>query len=93
MGSKINDFQNWVSDKTIEFDNDFLSQKNVITEKEKKLIITHLWVSGFGWESTILLEEDFAKVEKINNHGELLFLATQENKVIQILKGYYEPLN
>lgn len=90
MGSKINDFKNWVSDKKIEFDKDFLSQKNVITGQEKKLIITHLWVSDFGWENTILLEEDFIKVEQINNDDELLFLATQENKVKQVLKGYYE---
>ena len=55
MGAKTNDFENYLTDVN----------KNFLSAKENKLIITHLWVDSFGWENTILIEQDFVKLEKL----------------------------
>lgn len=53
--SNINDFENYLTDVN----------KNFLSVKENRLIITHLWVDGFGWEETILIEDDFRLLEKL----------------------------
>lgn len=55
MDAKTNDFENYLTDVN----------KNFLSSKETKLTITHLWVDGFGWENTILIEEDFQLLEKL----------------------------
>lgn len=82
MGAKKDDFENYLTDVN----------KNFSSVEENKLTITHLWVDGFGWENTILIEKDFIKIEILSADGELILLATQENKTTQILKGCYEQL-
>ncbi len=84
MGAKNDEFLNYLT----EFKNIFL----IKNKAKNRLIITHLWVDGFGWENTILIEEDFIKIEILSVDGDLILLATQENKTTQILKGYYEKL-
>lgn len=32
------------------------------------LIITHYWVTGFGWENTIYLPEDFDRFEQLGEN-------------------------
>ena len=54
---KKNDFENYLTDVN----------KNFLSVKENELKITHLWVDGFGWENTILIEEDFKYIYKIND--------------------------
>ena len=49
MGAKTNDFKNDLTGVN----------KNFLSVEKIKLTITHLWVDGFGWENTILIEEDF----------------------------------
>lgn len=53
---------------------------------------THDWVSGFGWENTIFLPEDFVEVEKLgeNEIDGVVFIATNEHGGKHILKGHYE---
>lgn len=53
---------------------------------------THLWVTDFGWENTIYLQEDFEEVELLgdNDKDGKVFVAIQDNGKQQILKGYYE---
>lgn len=48
---------------------------------KRKIIITHLWVDGFGWENTILIEEDFKLLEKLEGVFEV------ENIMIGIEKN------
>jgi len=56
----------------------------------KKIIITHLWVIGFGWENTIYSTEDFNNVMELNKIDNKFyeFEATQGGKSY-LLKGYY----
>lgn len=57
----------------------------------KKTIITHLWVKDFGWENTILIEEDFKELEKLgeNTTDGLILIGLQNGgKKRQILKAY-----
>jgi hypothetical protein len=55
MGAKTNNFENYLTDVN----------KNFLSVEENKLTITHLWVDGFGWENTILIEDDFKLLEKL----------------------------
>ena len=55
-----------------------------------QVTITHLWVKDFGWENTILIQEDFKKLEKLGENEKdgliLIGLQNQANKR-QILKA------
>ena len=57
---------------------------------DMKIIFTHLWVEGFGWENTILIQEDFKELEKLGENEKdgliLIGLQNQANKR-QILKA------
>ena len=57
-----------------------------------RVVFTHIWVSGFGWENTIFKTEDFIEVEKLgeNEADGVVFLATNEKGGKHIFKGYYE---
>ncbi|AFM54774.1 hypothetical protein P12024L_54 [Nonlabens phage P12024L] len=57
MGAKTNDFENYLTDVN----------KNFLSVNKDKTIITHLWVDGFGWENTILIEEDFLSIYKTDS--------------------------
>jgi hypothetical protein len=37
----------------------------MIIENNIQIVITHYWVSGFGWENTIFRPEDFEIFEHI----------------------------
>jgi hypothetical protein len=52
---------------------------------------THYWVSGFGWENTIFLPEDFETVELLgsNEKDGQIFCGINGNAK-HILKGYTE---
>lgn len=52
---------------------------------------THYFVSGFGWENTIFLPEDFVSVEKLgeNEVDGIIFIAINEHGGAHILKGFY----
>lgn len=54
-----------------------------------KYNFTHLWVKDFGWERTILIEEDFKELEILGANDEgIIFLGTQtEKSKRQILRG------
>jgi len=54
-----------------------------------KIIFTHYWVSGFGWEPTIYQPEDFIEVEKMgeNEIDGTVFIAINEKGGKHILKG------
>ncbi|MDT7832438.1 hypothetical protein RQM59_08605 [Flavobacteriaceae bacterium S356] len=55
-----------------------------------KVELTHLWVTDFGWEDTILIEEDFQELEILGTSNEdgVVFIGTQTDKSKrQILKG------
>ncbi len=56
----------------------------------KSIKFTHYWVSGFGWENTIFLPEDFIEVEKLgkNEKDGIVFIATNKVGGKHILKGY-----
>jgi len=60
---------------------------------KKEIILTHFWVSGFGWEDTILIEEDFKELDKLgeNEKDGIVFIGVQKlgNGKNHILKGYY----
>jgi hypothetical protein len=30
-----------------------------------KIKLTHYWVTGFGWENTVYLPEDFQQIKKL----------------------------
>ncbi|WP_052444275.1 hypothetical protein [Flammeovirga sp. OC4] len=55
---------------------------------KRKIIFSHLWVSGFGWENTILDSDDFEEIELlgINEVDGEIFVGLQDNKVERILK-------
>jgi hypothetical protein len=46
-----------------------------------KIVFTHYWVSGFGWENTIFLPSDFDSVEKLgeNETDGTIFLGVNGN--------------
>lgn len=56
-----------------------------------KIEFTHCWVSGFGWEDTIFLPEDFIEVEKLGENKEdgIVFIAINDSGGKHILKGRY----
>ncbi len=56
-----------------------------------KMGFTHYWVSGFGWENTIYLPEDFVTVEELgfNDIDVYIFLGINETGGKHILKGLY----
>lgn len=58
----------------------------------KKITFTHYWVTGFGWENTIYLPEDFETVEQFG-HSEkegFVFIAVSGRGISHILKGFYK---
>lgn len=57
-----------------------------------KIIFTHYWVSGFGWEPTIFQAGDFDNVEKLgeNDIDGILFITKDEGEGNHIFKGRYE---
>lgn len=55
-----------------------------------QVTITHLWVKDFGWENTILIENDFIELEKLgeNEKDGLVLIGLQKDcKKRQILKA------
>ena len=57
-----------------------------------KVKFTGIWVKGFGWEDTILQQEDFIEFEELgfNDKDGQIFIGYQmEGLNKQILKGYY----
>lgn len=71
MGAKTDDFINYLTDV-----ND-----NFLSVNKDKTIITHLWVDGFGWENTILIEEDFQLLEKLEGvfEGDNIMVGVEKN--------------
>ena len=71
MSAKTDDFINYLTD----VNNNFLSVN------EDKIIITHLWVDGFGWEKTILIEQDFQLLEKLEGvfEGDNIMVGVEKN--------------
>jgi len=59
--------------------------------KIKNIEFTHYWISGFGWENTIFIPEDFVQVEKLgeNDKDGIVFIAINDNGGKHILKGRY----
>lgn len=87
MGAKTDEFENYLTNVS----SNFLNYEEAKKEYYKSnLQITHIWVSGFGWENTILIEEDFKTLEKISNENDIcIFLGVQKESDKQlILKGY-----
>lgn len=74
---------------------DFLQNKKDFEKEYKnripnKIIFTHLWVYGFGWENTIYGTEDFQKIEQLGGSGdECIFICLNHVGGNQILKGKY----
>jgi hypothetical protein len=60
-----------------------------IIEDISKIVFTHLWVDGFGWENTILIYSDFVDIELfgIGDIGELVFICEEAKGKPRILKG------
>lgn len=59
--------------------------------KEMKMIITHYWVSGFGWENTIFSPSDFETCEELGrDENGVYFIGINDKNAKHILKGYYE---
>lgn len=56
-----------------------------------KITFTHYWVTGFGWENTIFLQEDFSSVEELgfNDIDGHIFLGINDNGIKHILKGIF----
>ena len=54
-------------------------------------IFTHYWVTGFGWENTIFINEDFENVEVLgyNKKDGTIFLAKNKLGKNHILKGKF----
>ena len=77
MGAKTDDFLKFIDNKTEEFKSNFLDVNNI----EDKTTISHVWVNGFGWERTVLLEEDFKYLEKLqgNNQYKNIAIGIQED--------------
>lgn len=60
---------------------------------KKEVVITHLWVTEFGWENTILIQSDFQHLEVLgeNEKDGLILMGIQTDKSKrQILKAYYK---
>jgi hypothetical protein len=57
---------------------------------KREIVITHLWVKSFGWETTIYCEEDFVKVETVHSDPNCSIFIGYFEKAKVILKGYYE---
>ena len=81
MGAKTDDFFNYITDVNTNF----------LTPKENYLIITHLFVEGFGWEDTVIIEEDLESFEVIEKFEDTLILLINQKgtNTKQIIKGYY----
>lgn len=58
---------------------------------QQQIKFTHYWVSGFGWENTIYLPEDFVEIEKLgeNEVDGVVFIAINKFGGKHILKGKY----
>ena len=56
------------------------------------IYFTHYWVSGFGWENTIFIPEDFAEVEELGRSEKdgIVFIAINDSGGKHILKGGYK---
>lgn len=61
----------------------------------EEIKFTHYWVTGKGWEVTVLQPEDFVEVEEMGHNPEdgVLFFAENEKNGHQIFKGKYERLS
>ncbi len=60
---------------------------------KRDITITHLWVSEFGWENTILIQSDFQHLEVLgeNKKDGLILMGVQtEKSKRQILKANYK---
>lgn len=72
--------------------NDFFNHKKQILHNTDKstVKITHIWVDGFGWENTILIESDFKYIEKLptNKQGENLALALEKEGFNYLILKY-----
>lgn len=55
----------------------------------RNFIFTHYWVSGFGWENTIYLPEDFQTVEILgeNEKDGTVFICINDKGGQHIIKG------
>jgi hypothetical protein len=58
----------------------------------RKLVFTHYWITGFGWEPTAYVPSDFPFIERLGRNSEdgLIFLAKNSRGVSHIFKGHYE---
>ena len=54
-------------------------------------IFTHLYITDFGFETTIYAESDFESVEELGRNDEdgVIFIGTFATGKTVILKGYY----
>lgn len=80
MGAKTNEFLNYLGS----VNDNFL--------KPNKTIITHKWVNGFGWENTIIIEQDLKYFEKLptNEQGENIALALEKEGFNYLILKYEE---
>lgn len=81
-----------------------MALNNTIVTLETELVITHKWVSGFGWENTVYTRDDFESVKIIGSYidvdsigesetSEVLLIATFEGKADDLLiRGYYKTV-
>jgi hypothetical protein len=86
--SSIQDIQYLLHEKMIEESKEpFQMLKDA---ERKKIVFSHFWVKGFGWQNTCYIQDDFdiIKVKYEYSNGESMFLA-YDGKELVILKGYY----
>jgi len=92
----LKDFRNWINNDlgyNGSLDEEFkmfLEEKT--GKKNKEITITHKWVTGFGWENTILIQDDFFSLEElwIDESKSQIFTGNDKiNNSINILKGHY----
>jgi hypothetical protein len=60
-------------------------------DKKIKIVFTHIWVTNFGWENTILISEDFEELEHLCTVEDnvKIFTGKQKDSLNRIiLKGY-----
>lgn len=58
--------------------------------RDSKYDFTHVWVDGFGWETTIMLPSDFDKIRLggLTDDGQQIFFATnKKSKSFRKFKG------
>jgi len=64
-------------------------QDSIIASMNREYNFSHIWVKGFGWENTILHEEDFETVEIMGKNDEdgTIFCCYDKKSSTQIIKG------